>query len=284
MKDKGQRTQPWLIPTILALMLTLVGALTATFTSVQAQDGPFGRPAARCTIGTVSGTYGYRMTGAIIDVGPFLVNGLFTHNTDGTSSVRAYVTINGQSLLTTGVNGTFKVNEDCTGSGSFFGPELMRQITYDFVAVDGGEQMQILNTNNGIALQGYGRRIAKPGRATRCNNGMILGNYGYRLDGSLPTLPNVAAIGLITHSLDNNFAGRLKGFDALSFNGAQIPRREYEGTYQVNSDCTGTGRYTDTLKNTVDFVFTVVDEGREIYLMGASSTGDNISGVAQKVR
>jgi hypothetical protein len=268
------------VPLFRACLLCLV-CLTGT---ALAQERPFGNPAPRCTKGTVSGTYGYRMNGVIVGVGPFLVNGLLTHNPDGTSTVRAYVTINGQSMLTTGVNGTFKVNDDCTGSGTFFGPELMQQITYDFVAVDGGEQMQILNTNAGIALQGYGRRIAKPGRESRCNNGMILGNYGYRLDGSLPGLPNVAAIGLLTHSLDGSFAGRLKGFDALSFNGLQIPRRDYEGTFKVNSDCTGTAKYTDSLNNTVEYVFTVVDEGREIYLMGATSTGDNVSGVAQRLR
>lgn len=280
-----QRKQQWLIPATLALMLTLFGAVSSTFTHVQAQqDGPFGRPAARCTVGTVSGTYGYRMWGSILDTGPFLVNGLFTHNPDGTSTVRAYVTINGRSMLTTGERGTFTVNDDCTGSGTFFGPELMQQITYNFVAVDGGEQMQILNTNRGITLQGYGRRIAKPGRATRCNDGMILGNYGYRLDGSLANVPAIASIGLLTHSLDNNFAGRIKGFDAFSLNGVQVPRRDYEGTYQVNSDCTGTAKYTDSLNQTVDYVFTVVDEGREIYLMGATSAGDNVSGVAQKVR
>jgi hypothetical protein len=279
------RKQQWLIPATLALMLTLLSAFAPTSTQVQAQqDGPFGRPAARCTIGTVSGTYGYRMWGSIVGTGPFLVNGLFTHNPDGTSTVRAYVTINGRSMLTTGVNGTLKVNDDCTGSGTFFGPELMQQITYDFVAVDGGDQMQILNTNTGIVLQGYGRRIAKPGRATRCNDGMILGNYGYRLDGSLANVPAAAAVGLITHSLDNNLAGRFKGFDAGSFNGVQVPRRDYEGTYKLNSDCLGTAHYTDSLGMTVDYVFTVVDEGREIYLMGATSVGDNVSGVAQKVR
>lgn len=281
-----KRTLTWLISSVLSVFLC--GAVWGTFSSpsaAQAQDDPFERARTpHCTRGTVSGTYGYRMQGAIVGVGPFLVNGLFTHNPDGTSTVRAYVTINGRSMLTTGVNGTFKVNDDCTGSGTFFGPELMQQISYDFVAVDGGEQMQILNTNAGIALQGYGRRIAKPGQATQCNNGMILGNYGYRLDGSLPNVPNVASIGLITHSLDDNFGGRLKGFDANSFNGTQIPRRDYEGTFKVNSDCTGTGKYTDSLNNTVDYVFTVVDEGREIYLMGATSAGDNISGVAQRVR
>jgi hypothetical protein len=279
------------LPTLLvssiisALVCISVWGLFSAPRAARAQDDPFTRARTpHCTKGTVSGTYGYRMQGAIVGVGPFLVNGLFTHNPDGTSTVRAYVTINGQSFLTTGANGTFKVNSDCTGSGTFFGPELMQQISYDFVAVDGGEQMQILNTNSGIALQGYGRRIAKSGHATRCNDGMILGNYGYRLDGSLPGLPNVASIGLLTHSLDSNFGGRLKGFDAISLNGTQVPRRDYEGTFKVNSDCTGTAKYTDSLNNTVNYVFTVVDEGREIYLMGATSTGDNISGVAQRVR
>jgi hypothetical protein len=60
--------------------------------------------------------------------------------------------------------------------------------------------------------------------------------------------------------------GRIVGFDAASFNGAQVPRRDYQGTYKLNRDCTGTGNYKDSLGTTVDYVFTVVEEGKEIYL------------------
>jgi hypothetical protein len=53
--------------------------------TVHAQDktSPFPR-APHCTNGTASGTYGYRMAGQIVGVGLLLVNGLFTHNPDGT--------------------------------------------------------------------------------------------------------------------------------------------------------------------------------------------------------
>ena len=37
-----------------------------------------------CTDATATGTYGYRMNGVILGVGPFLVNGIYTHHPDGT--------------------------------------------------------------------------------------------------------------------------------------------------------------------------------------------------------
>ncbi len=234
----------------------------------------------RCSNRTGSGTYGYRMRGSIVGVGPFLVNGIFTTTPEGTSSAKVRVTINGQTIPTTGTNGKFTTNDDCTGSGTFFIPELNQQITYNSILTDGGDQITLLNTNPGIVLQGYGRRIAPAGRAPRCDNRMVAGDYGYWLEGSLPGVPNVAAAGFITQTL----SGRIFGFDALALNGGQLPRRDYEGTYTLNRDCTGTGTYKDSLGSKVNFVFTVVGGGNEIYLQGANGDGDNITGVARRVR
>ena len=114
----------------------------------------------RCSNRTASGTYGYRMNGTIVGLGPFLVNGFFVHNPDGTTRVNAYGTIAGQTSLVT-ATGTFTTNDDCTGTGQFPTPAL-GTITYYFVVSDGGNQIDLLNTNPGIALQGLGRRIALP--------------------------------------------------------------------------------------------------------------------------
>ena len=234
----------------------------------------------RCSNSTASGTYGYRMNGAIVGVGPFLVNGFFVHNADGTSAVRAWVTINGQSFLTTGVNGTFKTNEDCTGSGTFFGPELGLQVSYDFIVTDGGNQLEILNSNQGIALQGVGRRIAPAGQRPNCDNRMIEGHYGYRLEGSFPGIPNFASAGYLIHTAYDRENGKVSGFDTNSFNG-QIAPRSIQGTFKMNSDCTGSGNYGDSLGNTIDYVFMVVDQGKHIYLQ-SNYPGGNVAGLATR--
>ena len=248
--------------------------------TVRAQAEQAAQPESRCSNSTASGTYGYRMNGAIVGVGPFLVNGFFVHNADGTSAVRAWVTINGQSFLTTGVNGTFKTNEDCTGSGTFFGPELGLQVSYDFIVTDGGNQLEILNSNQGIALQGVGRRIAPAGQRPNCDNRMIEGHYGYRLEGSFPGIPNFASAGYLIHTAYDRENGKVSGFDTNSFNG-QIAPRSIQGTFKMNSDCTGSGNYGDSLGNTIDYVFMVVDQGKHIYLQ-SNYPGGNVAGLATR--
>ena len=250
-----------------------VQARTTVATPVQAQPP-------RCSNSTASGTYGYRMNGSIVGVGPFLVNGFFVHNADGTSAVRAWVSINGQSFLTTGVNGTFKTNADCTGSGTFFGPELGLQVSYDFIVSDGGNQIDLINSNQGIVLQGVGRRIAAAGQRPNCDNRMIEGHYSYRLEGNIPGVPNFAGVGYVIHTAYDRENGKISGFDINSFNGQILPR-SVQGTFKMNSDCTGTGNYGDSFGNKIDYVFMVVDQGKHIYLQGIDP-GTNVAGIATR--
>jgi hypothetical protein len=104
------------------LMLLVLAVITAASLTVSthAQDGPFNR-APRCTNGTASGTYGYRMSGVIPGMGPVLVNGIFTNSPDGTGSGRVWVNAAGQTIPdATWSTATFQTNSDCTGKGSFF--------------------------------------------------------------------------------------------------------------------------------------------------------------------
>lgn len=265
-----------------ALFVALLSPLLSPTGQALAQDGPFNR-APRCTNGTASGTYSYRMNGVIVGVGSVLVNGLFTHNPEGTISGDVHLTIAGQQIPhATWTNGTFTTNGDCTGSGKFFVAALNQEITYNFIATDGGKQIDLLNTNPGNAFHGVGRRISQHGRAPSCNNGTILGSYGYRLEGSIPGVPNLVGGGLFTHALDSGFNGTLAGSDTYSFNGQIVPRT-IQGTYKVNTDCSGTGRYTDSLGNTINYTFVVVDGGTEIYVQG-TDPGTAVSGWARRVK
>jgi hypothetical protein len=274
-------------------MITIVfgaGLLALTLTPIQG-DGAVkaqGNSAARssvshCTNGTASGTYGYRMSGQIIGVGPILVNGLFTHDPNGTISGNVYINIAGQTIPNgSWANGTFTTNSDCTGSGSFFVEALRQQITYNFIVSDNGRQIDLLNTNAGNAFHGVGRRISQNGHAPSCTDGTIKGSYGYRLEGSIPGVPVLVAAGTVTHSQDANLNGIITGADTNGINGVFFPRT-YEGTYKVNSDCTGTGHYTDSNGATIDYVFVTVDKGQEIYFQ-AIRPGDIVSGVGRRIQ
>src|SRR5215831_16467427 len=94
-------------------------ATSSNLAIVNAQDR---RPT--CTTATATGTYGYRMTGVIVGVGPFLVNGIYTHKPDGTMNADVQLIVGNQSLPLVGTNGTFHTNSDCTGSGKFAAPPL----------------------------------------------------------------------------------------------------------------------------------------------------------------
>jgi hypothetical protein len=192
------------------------------------------------------------------------------------------LTVGNQSFPAPGTGGTFKTNNDCTGSGKFRVDALNLDVTYNFIATDGGEQIELLNTNAGVVLHGVGRRISKAGKALGCNNSTVLGSYGGRLDGSIPGVPVVAIGGSFTHSLGSNFTGVINGQDTIALAGQFAPR-SISGTYQLNSNCRGTGFYADTLGNQVSYVFTVVDGGETIYLQGAYP-GVVMSGVARRIR
>ena len=277
-----QNKRQWLILATLALLLTLGGDAITKLKPIHAQEDSFGRRTPRCTMGTASGTYGYTMRGQILGVGPFLVNGLFTHNFDGTSDADVQLVVGPQSFPATGTGGTWKINDDCTGSGKFTVPELKLEVTYNFIATDGGNQIDLLNTNAGVLLHGYGRRIAAPGRAPNCNNGTILGTYGYRLDGSLPGVPAFIIAGTLTHAVDNNYKGIWSGTDTFNAMGSNVPRVN-NGTYTLNSNCRGAGFYTDNLGNRINYVITVVDGGDTFFVQG-NDPGLAASGIAQRIK
>lgn len=273
----------WFMATAIAITVTAIFSITVNRNPVHAQDGLFiVRGVPHCTNGTASGTYGYRMTGQIVGVGPFLVNGIFTHNPNGTMDADVLLTVGNQSFPAAGTGGTFKTNDDCTGSGRFFVAALNLDVSYNFIATDGGNQIELLNTNPGVVLQGAGRRISKAGNAPSCTSGTVIGTYGYRLDGSIPNVPLAAFAGTITHSSGDGANGILTGSDTASFMG-QITPRTIQGTFKIGSNCRGTGSYTDSLGAKINYVFTAVDGGETLYLQG-TDPGVAVSGVGRRIR
>src|SRR5262249_7506027 len=271
------------LPTTIVIALYLFSTPTLVQPKAHAQDERAAfRPAPHCTNGTASGTYGYRMAGQLMGVGPFLVNGIFTHYPDGTMDGDVHLTLGDQQIPTKWSGGTIQTNEDCTGSGKFFVQALNLEVSYNFIATDGGEEIELLNTNQGVVLHGAGRRISKAGKAPSCNNGTILGTYGGRLDGSIPGVPALAIGGVFTYSVDDDYNGLMTGSDTVSFAGQYAPRTD-KGTYKMESNCRGGGFYTDWLGNRINYVITAVDGGETLYFQG-TDPGVAVSGIGRRIR
>ena|SRR5712664_3967650 len=104
-----------------------------------------------------------------------------------------------------------------------------------------------------------------------CSNGTLEGTYGFTRQGFNPARGHVGAIGEITFDGTGNFTGLETNVQEAT----GVIRSTFTGTYQVNSDCTGST--VVGTNNTLDFV--IVSGGNEVF---AISTIDDPPG-AQRV-
>lgn len=273
----------WLLSTtILTLTIGLIW-LPPSHSRAQAQDENAFTPRVRsCTAGTVSGVYGYRLTGSLAGVGATSVIGVFTQNYDGSFNGRhVIISLNGQPVPNVTYSGAFTINSDCSATGSFTDATGLR-VTFKYVVADGGDELYFINTDAGNVLSGVARRIISGSYAPRCTAGTIIGQYGYHLNGNLQGVGPVALAGVINHGLDSSLGGVFSGADAFSANGQIIPVRTINGTFKLNGDCTGTGNYTDSLGQTINYAFIATGGGREMFLQG-TDPGVNVSGFARRL-
>jgi hypothetical protein len=93
-----------------------------------------------------------------------------------------------------------------------------------------------------------------------CTNASFQGTFGYTFTGltGVKALP-FASVGRLVADGQGNLAGA----ETDSSNG-EIFQRTYSGTYNVNSDCTGSEVTIDNFGKTVKCNFVIVTGGREV--------------------
>jgi hypothetical protein len=191
-------------------------------------------------LGAAGNTQGSKI-GAFL---PFVQVGHFTFDGNGNFS-GAHDTNFGGGLLPHVDSGTYSVNSDCTTGTISFATGV--GFTMSIVITSGGQEIKYVAANTGNVNSGILRLMA-----ASCSASILSGNsYGYSTDGLVAagasnSFPRVggfvpfAQAGQISFGAD----GSISGVDNASFGGVLMPGQPIAGTYNVNSDCTGTTTMT----------------------------------------
>lgn len=109
----------------------------------------------------------------------------------------------------------------------------------------------------------------------RCSNRTLRGSYAFNIDGTIVAGPNRLLLrGLAMTQFDGR--GNLSQVDFTTIDGAPTGTdwRPGEGTYELNSDCTGTMEIIPSGSPALRLRLVVADRGRTIYnIVEGNSTG-----------
>ena len=150
-------------------------------------------------------------------------------------------------------------------------------------------RLRMAFTAGGLLIAGCAVLLAQPGNAdserfgdagssseARCSNRTLHGSYAFNIDGTIIAGPNRLLLrGLAMTQFDGR--GNLSQVDFTTVNGASAGTdwRSGWGTYELNSDCTGTMEIIQSDGSPTHRIRLVVaDHGRTIYnIVVGSSTG-----------
>jgi hypothetical protein len=109
-----------------------------------------------CSDATLRGSFGYTSTGTLLDsyvpppfAGPFGETGRQTFDGKGNTNATATVSSNG-NISTVGINGTYTVNSDCTGSMTLHIPDFDTTVHANFVIDDSATELRAIGTDSGV--------------------------------------------------------------------------------------------------------------------------------------
>jgi hypothetical protein len=114
-----------------------------------------------CSLGSLNGSFGITTTGWIVALGPVgPVGEVGTITFDGTGGVSQATTVslNGTILPNRMSSGSYVVNANCTGSLSLVLPPPAGVSNSNFVIVDHGKELRLINSGAGRVLTGNAKR------------------------------------------------------------------------------------------------------------------------------
>ncbi|MBI2680191.1 MAG: hypothetical protein HYX25_04185 [Candidatus Solibacter usitatus] len=207
-----------------------------------------------CTNASISGNYGFSVSGLVVSSGflPFVAAGTLTSDGNGNLTGKDAAT-EGQSVSRT-LTGTYIVNADCSGSVTLH-DNLGNNSQFNVRIA--GDAIQFMQTDGGTIIAGEAKR-----RRSVCVVQDISGTYSFALSGWYYS-GGVPQAFTDAGKLTGDGGGNFSLVDAVSQAGT-ITNRTISGTYVVNADCTGLATFTDPTLGALHANFTVLNAGREI--------------------
>ena len=216
-----------------------------------------GMARAVCTNASIKGVYGITSVGLNGSGQPASSVDQITVDGNGNLTGSSTKSING-TIVTFTFTGTYQISKNCTGSASFTNQ-------------DGSTKHANLDLNNGnkgaFLIQTDANHVessiaAAQGTAT-CTNLGVKHIYSLEATGLHIGVGQIAAVG----QLSLNGTGSLTGTITISANGSISPSLPVTGTYQINSNCTGTATFTPQGQSAINISMVIVNADKELMFL-----------------
>src|SRR5271157_2332422 len=209
---------------------------------------------ATCSNATLVGNYGFTITGT--DSAGSLASSVGQLTADGAGKITGVFANSTAGVISTNValTGTYSVKASCTGTVTIT-PSGGTVTNFKLVVVTDGAQFELTETKAGSSQYGY---ALAQGKAT-CTNAGIKNTFGFRGGGYNSSLAPYAWDGQVKF----NGLGAVTGSESASFGGT-IESFALTGTYNVNSNCTGTAIFNGGTANQSNTFFVIVNGGQPI--------------------
>jgi hypothetical protein len=218
-----------------------------------------GSAGAVCTNASINGVYGVSSVGTGLNGSGQPASSIYQITVDGAGNLTGSATksING-SIVTFTFTGTYQIGKNCTGTATFTNQDA--QTEHDTFVLNNGRKGAFLIQTDASHVQSS---VAVAEGVATCTNLGVKHTYSLQGTGLVIGLGQVAVEG----QLALNGTGKITGTATLSLNGAISSGVSVTGTYQVNSDCTGTATITPSGMSTMNFNAVVVDADKELLLL-----------------
>src|SRR5579862_6321505 len=213
-----------------------------------------------CTNASISGNYGYSISGLLSSSGGFAAfgaAGIFT--SDGNGNFTGSDSATEGAITARTFTATYTVNSDCTGTAAF-ADSLGNTAAFNLLVGGGGEAVQFMQTDSGTIIAGEAQR-----RRAACTVQDVNGSYAFAIHGFYIASNTLQAV-VDAGRMSANGNGTLALTDAISQSGT-VTSRTIPGTYAINSNCTGLATFNDPNLGSFHANFTVVSSGRRIQFL-----------------
>jgi len=226
--------------------------------------------AATCSNATVKGVYGILGSGLNGSGEPAANLTQITADGNGNLTGSSTKSIDG-TIVTFTTTGTYEIEKNCTGNGTLTNQD--DEYEHSNIFLNNGNKGAFMiqtDANHVVSSVAFAQ-----GTAT-CTNLGVKHTYSLEATGIFLSAGQMAASG----QLVLNGEGSLTGTLTSSVNGA-ISSLPVTGTYQINSNCTGTATFTPEGQSAINISVVIVNGGKELMFI-ETDANTIVSGTLQE--